>query len=397
MMIDTEAPAIVYLDSQDFSRFSPSHGDYEKFRAVMDELLSLKEHGLARFVFSDIHVFESLPTERAAFKPGLERIRAIAMLCGTNNLPSFIDSMEFELRCMVATSQGGPSPVAPRDWFPELPFPEPSRPGIKAAAKELPNLQLNRRARRQLERAFSKGGLGPTPKAQAEASARELMATYPFLKADHPRIVAYFQGVGSWSGVHEAVRNGLRDIVSFSDWLLDNWDRGESLVGALRNQVRPFHDTMLKVQTDMVTVSEQTLGTHPTDEARHQISAAIAREWATFQTTFPARLATKMLGTLPASHDLRFSEAETPSLMTTWHFLFEVVSRSTAAKNARKPRPSDFADALHAFFAPQVDIFRTDRFACDVIGRLPSARRAVCVNSLHDLPDAIRDFHIQRE
>jgi len=73
-------------------------------------------------------------------------------------------------------------------------------------------------------------------------------------------------------------------------------------------------------------------------------------------------------------------------------FLFEVVSRTTVAQNARKPRESDFADVLHAFFAPQVDIYRSDRFACDVLGRIPAAKRTALVGSLFDLPRVIENW-----
>lgn len=394
MTVDAAKPPLVYLDSQDFSRFSPSHAEYEKYRAVMRDLLVLKEQGLARFAFSDIHIFESLPANRSAFKPALERMRTIGMICGSNNLPSFFDFMKFELRCMVADVLGRPRPKAPpSDWFPDLPFPEPSRARYKDAVKELVEPRLNRQVRRHLERTLSKRTANPVSMALAETSVTELMARYPFMEADRASIIAYYRGSGSWAMVHNAVKNGLRNIVGFSDWLLDNWEHGERLVRALRDQAKPFHETMLKLQMELASATLRGWGEDANDQARRHVSQLVAEEWAKFQLTFPRRLAHRFLGELSNDAEFHFTERVTPSLMTAWQFLFEVVSRATMSKNARKPKESDFADALHAFFVPQVDIFRSDRFACDVLGHIPSAKRVIRVSSLSDLPGVIQGWN----
>jgi len=83
---------IIYLDSQDFSKFSPSHSDYEKLLPVKNELMKLKMEGVAIFPFSDIHVFENLPKSPEDGPFGLERIRTIVEICGEEHLPLFCPS-----------------------------------------------------------------------------------------------------------------------------------------------------------------------------------------------------------------------------------------------------------------------------------------------------------------
>jgi len=90
-------PVVVYLDSQDFSRFCSFHRDYGACNSIKQELLGLKQSGQARFVFSDVHVFENLPVSYENSAPGLERIRAIVELCGHDHLPSSITLVEHEL------------------------------------------------------------------------------------------------------------------------------------------------------------------------------------------------------------------------------------------------------------------------------------------------------------
>jgi hypothetical protein len=77
----------VYLDSQDFSRFTDIHPDYAETLPILTELRALKAAGQVRSVYSDIHLFEGLPYDRDAFKPGLARAKVIAELCDKNNAP----------------------------------------------------------------------------------------------------------------------------------------------------------------------------------------------------------------------------------------------------------------------------------------------------------------------
>src|SRR5690606_15171677 len=76
--------------------------------------LDLREKGLARYAFSDIHVFEVMPTKVGLKEFGLERIRTIKEFCGSDHLPSAATLALSELRQAC-----GSEPETEWDeWFP---------------------------------------------------------------------------------------------------------------------------------------------------------------------------------------------------------------------------------------------------------------------------------------
>lgn len=200
----------VYLDSQDFSNFCPSSAAFSRVARVRGELLELKSSGMARFVFSDTHIFEAMPTDPTYARGGLERMRTIASWCGGSNLPSSIGLMEFELKQMI-----GIQATLTTDWFPDFDFPAPSREMIREATRALDSPYLNRATRRALEKKISSGQTGMTQRDAAE-SARDFAAKYPFLRNDAAAVERYFARTGPWSSVKESVKAGLRDIAGFA-------------------------------------------------------------------------------------------------------------------------------------------------------------------------------------
>jgi len=381
--MQARGPVTVYLDSQDFSNFCPSSAAFSRVARVRDELLELKSSGMAHFVFSDAHVFEAMPTDPTYARGGLERMRTIAEWCGANNLPSSTGLMEFEMKQML-----GMPADRPTDWFPDFDFPAPSREMIKEAARELESPYLNRATRRALEKKISSGQTRMTQRDAAE-SAREFAAKYPFLGNDAGPLQRYFARTGPWSRVKESVEAGLRDIPGFATWLVDNWEHGQKFASVLRGPSQPFFSTMEKVRENTRVTVQRALQTMSKSEVADALAEGLEVARLNLLQTTPATFAKKLLGIGEVSDEVRFSMEMTPSMLVVWHFMFELMKRSTTMASPRKPSPSDFADANHALFARHVDVFRTDQFAAEALRRLEMTPTTTIVSELGLLPEAI--------
>lgn len=70
------------------------------------------------------------------------------------------------------------------------------------------------------------------------------------------------------------------------------------------------------------------------------------------------------------------------TLHTSW--------RSITFAKPRKPKDSDFVDALHAVYAPYVDVFRADGFMADYVSKQVTRFPTLVVPKLSGLPEALR-------
>lgn len=66
--------------------------------------------------------------------------------------------------------------------------------------------------------------------------------------------------------------------------------------------------------------------------------------------------------------------------------------RNSFSLHARKPKASDFVDAIHAIHAPYVDIFRTDSYMAPIVKRHVSRYGTIVVPKLLDLPASIHQL-----
>lgn len=380
-------PATVYLDSQDFSNFAPSSASFARTAQVREELLDMKAKGLARFVFSDIHIFETMPVDPVYARGGMERLRTIAEFCGENNVPSSIGLIEFELKNML-----GMRAQEPLDWFPLFEFPEPGRASYEQATKEMDSPFMNRKARRHVEKMLIGRRTAMSNRDAAEA-ALEFVGKFPFLTRDASIFEEYFAHKKPWSSVKPAVERGLRDIVGFSVWLVDHWDHGQKFVAVLRGQNEPFLQSLVRLRETTSEHVQKAMRDMHRDDVAKSLEEGIKMARAQMLVTMPSSFASKILGTHPDANKARFSMEKTPSLMVLFHFLFELVARSAAIASPRKPLASDFADASHAMFAGRVDLFRADRFACEALERLGLTPTTRLVSKLEQLPAEIMAFH----
>lgn len=381
-------PVIVYLDSQDFSRFSPSHRDYEAALPVKRQLLSLREQGVARFVFSDVLFFEALPTAPKFIGQGLERIRAIAEICGNDHLPSGVTIVEHEFKALAGSTEA----LDWTEWYPRF---EIERPNRQAELKEwISNTATNRKHRRTLTKLTNKR-LDP---ALSKLGAEQLLQKYPLLQSGKSIIQAYFLDESTWPDLKQLILDGLSDIVALSEWLRNNWKHGQSFMESLRAGNKRMQTSLSRYYDDMKSTFEKSSLSEP-DATKILEEIQKTEMTKAFGRIINGQSKDQTCVSIhePIEHIVRH---RAPSLYCAFTFIGEIIRASalpTRARNPHKKAGSDFADAMHLLFLPYVDVIRVDHFSHDALSKAKLNFRARPCSSLTDLPKLIRTVYEERQ
>lgn len=383
-------PLVVYLDSQDFSKLSPSHRQHPDFKEIKRNLISLRDQGKARYVFSDVHLFECMPVERSQSHYGLERVRTIAELCGRNSLSSVTTVIEEELAALMGTPQARTW----EEWFPHFHVEAPNREEINQEV--INDLGSNRKLRRAMAKVLRKKG---GSRADGEEFARRFVQEYPFMEGGKTVLRRYIEGRRSWEDVLKALYDGMRDIVPFSEWMVENWEHGQKFVMGLRQGNERAQRTLIDFHMKM-KASYLTSGLQP-DMVTNILKSVYEGERKKYISSFardlsqnPESLSERALSELTVN---KF-EAEAPSLNCALSLLFEIFYHTSLPKNPLNPNKrsgSDLADALHIFHAPRADILRADKFACSIMARLDGVGSTVFCESLVELPVLIEERYVE--
>lgn len=391
-----KAPLRVYLDSQDFSRMSPSHPDYKSTLAIKQELLKLSRLGVAQFLFSDIHVFECLPTDPLKSGEGLERMRTIVELCGKNNLPASTSLMVHELRKLSAQDESyrklGRIELS-TDWFPEFEMPLTEAIDWRAICrKQLSETNLPRNQRRALEKKVMASRTSIAKQDLVDAGLQSFLQKFPFRPQDVDSLVDYVKGKKGRETLGQLVKNGLDDLILFSEWLVANWETGQPLVSNLRAVGKGFSRNLEDFYDKMQALfNESTL---PDQLVESNVNRVMKEQYGKLFADQGRRLANRLLNVTLSESDPRFfvSQDVTPCLYAAYTFMFGLLKKSSSidrARNPHKKKESDFADGMHIFFMPRVDLFRADKFSSSLIRDLKIFPSVRVVDSLKCLPDEI--------
>lgn len=388
-------PLKVYLDSQDFSRFSANHAEASEYLPIKRALLDLRRRGVAEFVFSDIHVYECLPVDPKHGQEGMARIEAIVELCGQSNLPASGNVVEYELKKLAAARGCYRSPVLlSEDWFPEFELGEVSAFDMKAVMKSEIAKQpgISRIQRRMALKNAKKERRRMTLEEANQAGLKDLLAKYPIRKSDVSRILGIIRGTVSHGELIYVIKDGLREITSFCKWAIENWAEGEVFIRNLRDASMNFHTAAIRFYDDMRGLHEKSRWILTSEQMSAMLVDTFEKTRKDFLSSSPTVLAKQLLGIDVPAEVLRVSSEETPSLYSAYDYLLRVMFQSVPEKNARNPnkkRASDFSDGMHAIFLPMVDVFRADTQSQALLGQQGVTQRAKLAPSLRELPSFI--------
>lgn len=385
----------VYLDNMDFSHLSNPKTLTPERRAVLDELIWLKQKGLATFWYSGIHLSETAPRLADNIESAERRVDLIGQLCGRKAMVAAdrLVSNEF------SRLEGGVLPLdhafsESGEWFSVLSddfLSQPSEQEVCNIVREEIGGVGNRSERRRKEREFIKNGrLRPSYRNNLRANAgkfslEDVLAKYP-MPIEQAKILARFSvGSATVAEAREAFLTSFRDPMWMIRWFSHNSEKLQSIVDwtqePAKELVRKFGETILALK-----------------ELASEEEVDAKKIWVEMKDDILLRILNGLLQTMTGRSVGGVSLAEIgkvcPSICVCFGSLFSAWDCSLQQKTPRTPDKNDFTDALHALYAPHVDIFRADGFMAPHIAK--QIERYGCatrvVPKLRMLPDVIREL-----
>ena len=399
-------PVYVYLDSSDFSVLSNSGCRNDELTSVLTQLRRWVDEGQIICCFSGTHLCEMAPVDRAYFEAAQSRAGLLADLCGRNALVSQNRLFADELRCALRLTEVLPvvhSPVG--NWYPDgVEFISPVSQielatGIHAAIEDL---GLNRKARRMAtKKAFKRGNPRTALQASILANARtgaldEILEKYPMRPQDARVLSRYVVGDATAEEAATAFEESLRDPRWMMQWLANHHDLLNQFTAWIRGPAASMQDNLNDMVTRSASVHQHDI-LFGTALAESLFSSS---QWVVLQDKLLHGIAMRMSKEL-LSHDaneLTIASIDNgcPGLSVGIRSL-HAAWRTMTGQRPRLPKLSDFPDALHAMYAPYVDIFRADSFMAPHIAKLAARFDTRVVSKLTALPAEIQTMLSARE
>lgn len=395
------APILIYLDSSDYSVLSDPRRRTPQLSDLLNHLYEWIEHGRVRCVFSGTHLSEMAPLDSSVADAATRRATLLANLCGRHALASQERLFDGELRFALGILDQLPNPFNDNaEWFPEFSadvFPVEAfkiGPEIQSA---IDSLQLNRQARRKAQRLALRGS---KPRAKLHESLKrnarttsldEILQTYPMRHEDARTLGRYVVGDVSATDAREAFLNSLRDPRWMMQWFGRHHGKLTPFIEWVRTPARTMIESLNKIVEHAAKVRsiDNLLGTTIADEF------FTSKQWTQWQDEVLSAVSMKLLQTLLNEFRDNVQSAMIdrccPGLSTGIRSLHSAWWTATT-KTPRPPRLSDFPDALHACYAPYVDVFRADSFMAPYIAKHASRYGTIVVPKLADLAPRLREL-----
>lgn len=392
----------VYLDSQDYSALSEKALKPE-LEHVKNELLGMAASADIRFVFSSIVVCEAVPTGPHAVPYAIQRGDFLSQLCRRNALIFHSELLEREVRALADRCALSPAIVrATQDWFPAVEFEEPT-PLSEALREQLnadPMFQaMPRPQRREAERKFfKKGGLLPEVRDAIYSAAGQnyvdaIVSRWPMDRAHADVFRRYALGEAGKEEASEAMRASLRDPGYLMRWFSENPELALPLADIVRGPGQELGSSM----RSLVAIADNLKGMDGDGEVGEsrweQLPISDKQDWE-------GRVSKHLLGVvggvarkcgielsqLIASKDVALF---CPGIDATVRSMMSSVWGNVGGSRRQLPSDSQFPDAMHAMYAPYVDVFRADAYMAPHIRSEVKRHGTQVVAKLRDLPAVI--------
>lgn len=414
-------PLQVYLDSSDFSVLSDPQQLNESTIKLRDLFLEYSEKSLVQFRFSIAHVSEVAPLGAHAQQAAERRAALIYRLCGSNALVTTQEIQEAELSQVT-----GFSPMSSGRWYPAIDelLPKSLMPEFKSIlTDELRAKGMTRMERRRSERAiFKHGRLSKTARHAMNESiapaSGDFLSQLPFTPHEFDSVKNFvIKGTGrdaASAAFHRILSNPTWIITAFAgnsvsmknltDWIrLGGSDFVRDLSIGIKkardfNQLRVEQDKAQNAALSEITDLNQRKRTRDQSVQQSQSLDSLIK-----RTT--GEREHKILVSLLMRHGVSDKcTLLTPEQLRT---LFPGIASAVSAgvhvfnKALETPHkdtliPSDFGDVMHAFYAPYMDIFRTDRFMADGLKRILLRNHTEVSSKLSELPALIEKCLLKR-
>ena len=364
-----------YLDSQDYSALTDPKLDAPERRQIKSNLLHLASSRQVRFAFSAAVISESVSLTADAAHLAELKAELLSELCGSNALVSFDRLVAAEVNALAHRSAPPKNMFdAHGRWFPEISIDE-KPPQLSEIVRELAEedmkvMGLSRQVRRAKLRALIKNGKPSSALsahlAQQDSNAfvTEILKKYPMHPEYADVMVKYTLGRATEKDFSEALMNSLTDPRWMMKWFTTQHAISSPIAEYVRRPGRELGEAMrslARISAQWATTLRDTgLDVDPTGK-----NGEITSRW---QEMAERQLITITRG-LADAQDIELGNYETIDVITCCPGIAAGVKAMHSSLWAnvgegRREEPSDSqpVDALHAFYAPYVQVFRADRF-----------------------------------
>lgn len=364
-----------YLDSQDYSVLTDPKQDDPALSKIKDTLLHLARSRQVRFAFSAAAVSESTALTADATHLAELKVELLSELCGSNALVSFDRLVDAEATALAL--RAGP----PKDmfdphgrWFPEISIDEkPQELWVRwreLAEDEMKLMGLSRQERRAKARLLVKNGK-PRPALSARlvqqdpnALAAELLKKYPMRPESAEVMGRWALGRATEKEFSEALMNSLIDPRWMMKWFTTQHAMSSPIADMVRQPGRELGQLMRSLAEASVrwasSLREAGLDADPTGK-----KGEIASRWQQMQEQQLVAIIERVASTKGV--ELGKYEASDvctccPGIAAGVGSLYSSVWANVGGGRKEETSDSQPVDALHAFYAPYVQVFRADRF-----------------------------------
>lgn len=388
-------PIHVYLDSSDYSVLSDRRYPSNDSLKLLAQISSLVDKGAISCWFSGIHLSEMAPLNSAYAGAANHRADVLVRLCGRNALLSIDRVVNKEIRSTLGLASDSATSVYALDgtWYPEgvaeiLPFSDRDRFELVRTAVD--KMAGNRKLRRlALSRATKHGRIRPELRAHLSsevqtASIQQLLDEYPMSEEVARVIGQYLVGSATRAQATAAFEENLRD----PRWMMSWFSKHHVKLLRFINWTRAPASNLNCAFQQMVDLSKNMRANDALNRTNISDTVFTSKKWHEVQNKLLVRVVTR-IATMRCNERLISLTTESidehcPGISVSIRSLHSAWWASTT-KTPRKTKPSDVVDALHAFYAPYVDIFRADSAMAPAIQKHASRYGTQVVTKLADL------------
>ena len=391
-------PLRVYLDYSDFSTLANANRTAEQDN-IRRQLTMWAEEGLVQFVFSGAHLIEMAPLDACYTPAAVARADLLVSLCHRNAVISFDRLILAELNCLQDPELPAPKVISTSaEWYPEvgnLVSPVQWVDAMKEVDVTSKEIGLNRQQRRQLKRKFFKNGQ-PTKATrrflqfnEQSADYKELIEQYPMRLQDAKVLGQYTVGKATAAQANEAFLESLRDPRWMMQWFANHYAK----LSTFSQWLRAPAEKLLAAVTDIAEAARRI----------HELGSIIgpshkpyltSEYWERQQDEILCSIARRLLEVhSPGAHfDVIAGDIDErcPGLSTFFRTAHSAV-RDVTGRTPRQPKASDFADGVHAMYAPYVDVFRADSYMANHVRICVQRHGTMVVPKLSQLVPVIKN------
>lgn len=398
-------PLNIYLDSSDYSNLSDPSKKQQLY-PVLKKLQDWIADGKIICSYSAIHLSEMAPIKVDYADLACRRSDLLASLCGVNAMIAADALFEEELKYAQGFSEQKTQAYSSTgDWYPGRIASINITDGLtikKQVVNEvintIQNSGLNREERRKKHKELLKHGklranyqASLTSYVQEGIGVDDILDKYPMRPEDAKVLGRYVVGEASQHEANAAFLASLRDPKWMMRWFEKNHDKLSPLIEWTRSPALTIHKQLLQTMGEISTLMAK---------ASKEEFAFFNQQAEDFLNKFLLSTSKQMSNDLigHTSSDLSLEKIITkcPGIACGMRTMYSV-GLTIMGKTPRTPLPSDFQDAMHAVYAPYVDIFRADKFIAPHVEKYIKGHRTRIVSKLQDLPDVIQEELVKRE